>query len=774
MYYYNVFIKNAASSFDSLYTYESELQLPLGVRVVVPFGRGNATQIALVVSTAHKTEGKPLKAIRQVLDREPIVTEDLLELGFFMHDYYLTSFNQSFAPLLPPGDIKQVKKSWVLTGAGRQLIESDTRELKNLAPEIIEDYAKRGLIKEQVSIETIGKVKTETLYHLAPDYLKMLQQSKKLTDKQMDVVKFLTAHSKGTQKDILSRLGLSSSPLNTLVKKGIVVKSEEEVDRTVSTFIPTSGHRLNVEQLQAYYGILQSTKPISLLHGKTGSGKTEVYLKLAQTVIKEGGQVVVLVPEIGLTPQMIERFKGRFEGNVAILHSKLSRGERFDAWRKIKNGEVAIAIGVRSCVFAPFENLKMIIIDEEHDNSYRFHNALRYDTFDVAAYRMRQNNGKVVLGSATPDVSTYYGVRQGTIDVFELKRRAVAGAQEPETYIVDMRSELIQGNTSIFSAQLQQALDATMAKGAQAILFLNRRGFSNFISCRQCGHVINCDNCDISMTVHKSMGRLRCHYCGATKPIPKVCPVCGSSYIKQFGVGTQQVEEVCRKLYPDKKIIRMDRDSTYEKDAYDRVYDMMKHGEGDILIGTQMLAKGLDFKNVLLVGVIAADLSLNIADYKAEEVTFDLLTQVAGRAGRGIMRGNVIIQTYTPENYAITYAKNHDYIGFYEEEIQQRKAFHYPPFVEIINLEFKGDTMDRVQSLAEVSLEKIGEEIKDFQVQHSRIITLPKINNVYRAKFTLKVAPRDRSKLLEVLNRVLEESKDYVKNNTYLQIDFKQ
>lgn len=774
MKYIDVFIKDNISIIDTIYTYQADFYVVPGMRVIVPFGKGNATKIAIVLRVYDLYEGtySVKNAIRRI-DDEPILTEDLIQLGYFMKERYLTSFNQSFLPILPPGDIKSVNTEYKVISDN--LTDSDMKavfDINNQPNEVIKDLLNRKIIKKYYSINTEFGIKKQIYIRLSKNYLMQLAEKNiKLTKKQLSVIEFLVTNGEVKQSELLGKLQISNSPIKSLIEKKLVIAEEKEVEiqfRNTVDYLPPA---LNIEQINAIESVQGTKKLVTLLYGLTGSGKTEVYLKLAEETIKNKGQVIVLVPEIGLTPQMIERFVGRFKEKVAVIHSKLSRSERYEGWRRIKNSEVDIVIGARSAVFAPFENLKLIIIDEEHDNSYRFHDALRYDTFEVAKKRMELLNGKILLGSATPEISTYYKTKTGEYNLATLKKRAVKGSNIPNIEIVDMRNELIHGNTSIFSEKLKLKLEETMHNNNQAILFLNRRGYSHFVSCRTCGHVINCDNCDISMTYHKPINRLRCHYCGATKPVPKVCPVCGSKYIKQFGIGTQQVEEYCRQIFPDKIILRMDRDTTSKKDSYEEVYSNMKNNKADILIGTQMLAKGLDFENVTLVGVIAADLSLHVADYKAEETTFDLLTQVSGRAGRSEQSGDVIIQTYSPDNYAIKYAANNDYESFYEEEIKVRQAYLYPPFVEMVSVYFISDKNTKLDEYAYKVLQEIGREIVGYEVQYSRIITMPKVNNMYKVKFTLKVNANDIRKLSQTIKRVLNKNKKEM-NNVYTDIEF--
>ena len=613
MKYVKLFIQNNISKIDILYTYKikKEENIQLGMRVKVPFGRGNNPKIGIVVEILEENiENFKIKEIIEVLDYEPILSKELIELGFFMKEKYLTTFNQAFLPLMPPGDLKTIVKT-VEFDENYKTNNEDEKELfeklkvdnivENLdlkSKELLQNLIENKVLKVKFKVVTTGGFKTQKMVKLTKDYKDKLEKYK-VNEKQTQVIKYLEDLDNSKRSDILKDLSISDSPIKTLEKNKIVEIYDEIVERNpYDEEFHTENHILNEEQKNAVNGILNSKKTVSLLHGLTGSGKTEVYLKLAEEVLNKGAQVIVLVPEIGLTPQMIERFKGRFKDRVSVLHSKLSAGERFDQWQKIKNNEVDIVVGARSAVFAPFTNLKMIIIDEEHDSSYRFHSALRYDTKEVAIKRMNNLKGNVVLGSATPDVISYYNAKNDKYNLFELKSRAVKGASLPSIEIVDMREELAMGNMSIFSENLRALIENRLNNEEQIILFLNRRGFSSFVSCRNCGHVIKCDNCDISMTYHRSNNILRCHYCGSTKKMLRVCPECGSKYIKQFGVGTQQVEEEIKKLFPSARVVRMDRDTTTAKDSYDNIYNSVKNREVDILIGTQMVAKGLDFENV--------------------------------------------------------------------------------------------------------------------------------------------------------------------------------
>ena len=460
--------------------------------------------------------------------------------------------------------------------------------------------------------------------------------------------------------------GKEKRPLKEVEEEKIVIESLNEDQRKATE---TINNAIDIGEQKNF-----------LIHGVTGSGKTEVYMQAIDHTVRTGKKAIMLVPEIALTKQITERFVGRFgKDRVAILHSKLTGRERFDEWKRIRTGEADIVIGARMAVFAPLENIGLIVMDEEHEQTYKSDKNPKYDTVEVALKRVMHYGGVLILGSATPSVVTYERAKEGIFEIITLSER-YNGVKLPEIEIVDMRDELKSGNRTMFSKRLQGELDATLKKGRQSILFLNSRGYSNFVSCRECGEAIRCDDCGISMTYHKERNALVCHYCGKTRPVPKECPNCNSKYIKYFGVGTEQVEEYTKSIFPESRVARLDLDTAKNNREIKKIINDFAKGNTDILIGTQLVAKGLDFRNVELVGVIAADSSLNIPDYRSGERTFQLITQVAGRAGRGEEKGKVIVQTYSPENIAIEAASKYDYDGYFEQEASFRRLMGYPPF----------------------------------------------------------------------------------------------
>lgn len=776
----DIFIENNFQKIDKLYTYIVKDDVKPGMRVLVNFGKSYRVGIVLFLHANYSGDHREkLKEIHSVLDDEPIISNDLIRLGLWMKERYLVGYSKAFAPILPPGNLQKIKKKILVEKYphGKDLEDLNSIDLSKYFEDLKEDekaiikrLRAKGYIKYIYDSLVTVKPKLVNYLRLAGDFDPKNLEG--ISEKQAQVFNFIKKEKDISRVDVMKNLNISYSPIKSLIKRNLIEEYKKEINRDpVEKSFKKSKLVLNDEQQEALKSIRKTDKVVSLLHGLTGSGKTEVYLNLTSKVLEDGGRVIVLVPEIGLTPQMIERFKSWFGNKVAIIHSKLSPGERYDEYRKVLNDEVKVVVGVRSAVFVPFKNLKMIIVDESHDSSYEFHNNLKYDTIEVAINRMK-GKGKVVLGSATPSVESYFYAQKDFYNLCELNNRAKKGAFLPDTEIVDMRDELIRGNVSIFSRDLREAIEEKLKNKEQIILFLNRRGFSNFISCRSCGEVIKCDDCDISMTYHKAKNRLICHYCGKTKPLPKVCPSCGSKFIKQFGVGTQRVEEEVQKYFPEARVLRMDRDTTGKKDSFEKFYEKIKNKEADIIIGTQMVSKGFDFEDVTLVGIVAADLSLYISDYKARERTFQLITQVSGRAGRASKKGQVIIQTYSPDSEIIKYSAQGDYKDFYEYEIQERKTFLYPPYTKLIELEFSSYDENLTQIWAERFLHQMSLDLKGMDIMVTKFIKMPKIKNLNKTKFSLKVKPKDLGLLIEGLKRVINNSKIEEERKIILNIEF--
>lgn len=541
---------------------------------------------------------------------------------------------------------------------------------------------------------------------------------------------------------------------------------------------PSSVKELTLQQAQILQRIGEAAKAKKhmrfLLHGVTGSGKTEIYIRAAQQVLEQGRNVIVLVPEIALTGQIIDRFIGRFgSGKVAVLHSKLSLGERYDQWKKVRDGcdgDGQIVIGARSAVFAPLENIGLIVIDEEHETTYKSDHTPKYDTIEVALKRVqdKDNNGILLLGSATPSVVSYQRAQEGIYELLELTER-YNKVVLPEVSIVDMREELKRGNRSIISSELCSKMKDTLEAGRQVILFLNRRGYSTFVSCRECGYVARCPGCGLSLTYHKAGGQAVCHYCGYHEPAPNKCPECGSKYIRYFGSGTEKLEEAVSDLFPEYAAERLDLDTVKRKGELTRKLKAFRSGKTQILIGTQIIAKGLDFRNVGLSGIVSADVSLNIPDFRSPERTFQLITQAAGRAGRGDSQGHVVIQTYSPEHYAVAFASQHDYKGFFETEKQLRAYMGYPPYSDLFQIVFTAKREDAAKDGAESWYERIrGRMAREDQemVFPPQQAYLGKIKDIYRYSMLIKCPQGRRAEYSRIVAAVREEDiekkkKDY-------------
>lgn len=637
--YAQIILNSDALEIDRMFTYkvpyEMELHIEKGHRVKVPFGTKNRLCEGFVFKLLNDDEVQvnyKVKNIKEICDKEPVLSENNFKLINFIRKKYLCRYIDAVRLMIPSGIMKGSKNK------EKQVI-------------CIED--------EEYDIESAKE-----------NYQK--------------VYSFLKEHNGVfTKTELNKEYGFSLYVINKMIENKVLKADNKIVFRyNVRKYNNDLKKKLNYEQQQCLDTIINSEERIFLIKGVTGSGKTEVYMRLAEEMIKQDKSVIVLVPEIALTPQMIERFKGRFGTDVSLFHSKLSVGERFDEWYRIKEGKAKLVIGARSALFLPLKNPGLIIIDEEHENTYKSENNPKYHARECAIFLSNVYNCKLILGSATPSVESYYKALKGEYKLIEMNNRA-NGKRMPHIEIVDMRQELKKKNMSMFSKKLYDAIDVTLKNNKQIILFLNRRGFSTFISCRSCGYVFKCPECDVSMTYHKN-GYLVCHYCGRAQKVQKVCPKCKSKYVKFFGAGTERVEMEVKKYFKNAKVLRMDVDTTRFKNSYESIYNSFKNKEADILIGTQMVSKGLDFKDVTLVGVLAADMSLNMPDYRSAERTYQIITQVAGRAGRGDEEGTVIVQSYTPEHYSIQYAKEENYKALFEEEIKIRQLMGNPPFGKIL------------------------------------------------------------------------------------------
>lgn len=672
-----------------------------GMRVVVPFGPRKIQGFVTRVKDVTDVKTGNIKDIVDLFDLSPVLTDELLELSHWLTEKTLSYHITALQSMLPAAmKAKYEKEIQVLSdeelpqslkelfGQQESILYADIPpdQLKH-----IQKHVQKGHLEVRYHVsQKSGKKKVRMLQVVvSKEKLEEKQQQlKKNAVKQKELLSFLLQASETTflAKDLQQKTGASSQTLKTFIREGLLTESYEEIYRDPYAdreFKQSDSLDLTTEQAAAAKHIHQAVSDHQhetfLLHGVTGSGKTEIYLQTIDHVLQKGKEAIVLVPEISLTPQMVQRFKERFGSNVAVLHSGLSTGEKYDEWRKIHRKEVKLVVGARSAVFAPFENLGMIIIDEEHESSYKQEEMPRYHAKDVAIERARRHQCPVVLGSATPSLETYARAKKGVYTLLTLKQR-VNQQQMPHVSVIDMREELRNGNRSMFSEELMLRLKEVLERKEQAVLFLNKRGYSSFVMCRDCGYVEQCPHCEISLTYHRYQKRLKCHYCGHEAPVPAECPECHSEHIRYFGTGTQRVEEELTKVLPEARVIRMDVDTTSRKGAHEKLLTSFGNKEADILLGTQMIAKGLDFPDVTLVGVLSADTSLHIPDFRSSEKTFQLLTQVSGRAGRHEKAGSVIIQSYTPSHYSIELTKQHDYEAFYEQEMLHRRHQSYPPF----------------------------------------------------------------------------------------------
>ena len=812
-----VIVNNNSYNTDKIYDYKIPEPLintlEIGMRVMVKFGRGNRKLEAYIMNIKIEEETSyKLKDVLYPIDNKPILDKKQIKMIIWLRNRYLCRYVEAIQTILPAGIINKEQK---IVSLINQDWNRDIDKLSKNQQEVLNILNKLGgrtnleNIYNRVSIKNINNIlnsleenNTIKIDYAISSRVKIQKQQYALlnfkiqdienilTDlknarKQREIILFLKEHGEVLVSELLEIVDTTRSPLNALVDKGLVSIVEKEYKRDPfknMEFKAFPKLKLNAEQEKIINKISdyidRQEANTFLIHGITGSGKTEIYLQLMEKILKKGKQGIILVPEIALTPQTLERFVGRFKDGIAVLHSNLSEGERFDEWRRISEGKAKIVIGARSAIFAPLKNLGIIIIDEEHENTYKSEINPKYHTIDVANYRSKEEGTVVVLGSATPSMESYYKTKEGEYTLCTLNKRAT-NSMLPKVEIIDMHKELDNGNKGILSNRLYTLIQENIDKKQQTILFLNRRGHSTFVSCGKCSDVIKCRHCDITMTYHKNMKNLQCHYCGNKIDIPRICPSCNSENMRYLGMGTQKIEDIIQELFPTAVIGRMDMDSTSVKGAHEKILNKFKDGKIDIIIGTQMISKGLDFPNVTLVGIIAADSILNLPDFRASERTFQLVTQVAGRAGRGLEKGHVILQTYMPEHYSILAAANHDYNSFYEEEILLRKEFEYPPFTRLININFSGRDLEELY----LTTKKIREHMeyilnsrgyKDFSDiifgPNPAIIT--KINQRYRYQIILKDSQIPFKLLKSMVKFLLIDNRDKcIPKSIYISID---
>lgn len=727
--------KKLNRTFDYQIPKELEDMVLVGSKVLVPFGRFKSLEEAHVVKI-KKTSEYEIKNIAKV---ETELTDKQIELARWMSKRYFCNFSEGIKLMQTPG--------------------TRTKNVNN-----------------RIQNKKINVV------HLIKDFKEILVdiENKKLkSEKQIKVLKFLKDNDGSTVPEIEMFTGSSRAIVNTLIKNQYLELVEQNIERNPlnkKEIQKVESLKLTDEQKVAFERISKTIDNKKyeefLLYGVTGSGKTEVYLQLINKVFEKEKSAIILVPEISLTPQMLDRFISRFgKEQIAVLHSKLSIGERHDEWERIKKGKAKIIIGARSAIFAPVQDLGIIIIDEEHDSSYKSEASPRYDAKDVARKIAKDLQVPLLLGSATPDLKTFYKAKEKhEITLLELTKRA-NNSKLPKVEIIDLKQELANGNRSMLSMGLYNAIEQNLKDKLQTILFLNRRGYSTFIMCRNCGYTVKCKNCNISMTYHSYENKLKCHYCGYEENIVKICPECGSDKIRYFGTGTQKLEQEILKQFTTAKTIRMDVDTVTKKNSHEEILNKFKNEDIDILIGTQMVVKGHHFPKVTLVGVIAADTSLNIDDYRATERTFQILTQVAGRAGRENLPGKVIIQSYNPENYSIQKAQKQDYEEFYEIEILLRKQLKYPPFCDIIIISFNGTSEEEIKKISNFTYEfaQNNLESEKFKVMKPMPSPINKIQNRFRWRIIIKGKMTEEAN--DILTKLLKNIYDKDYKNTKITID---
>ncbi len=754
-----------------------------GMRVIVPFGPRHVQGFVLEIKV--DTEIRKLKPIVEPMDIIPVLSEELMKLAHWLTIESLC-FKISALHVMLPAAMK-VKYSKLIRLTGEKSLSPELASLFKGQTEIpweeasdagaladIRKEVKNGTIEVIYSVKSKGRKKTVRMVRCLLSEEALAETVGTMAKNAVKQKEALLAFS-GRRGNwlTLKETGMSSATAKSLLGKGWIEEKQEEMYRDPHSgrhFEPDKPLRLTENQQEAIEPILATindgTTETFLLHGVTGSGKTEIYLQSISRVIEKGQEAIVLVPEISLTPQMTERFKRRFGNDVAVLHSGLSIGEKYDEWRKISRKEVKVVVGARSAVFAPFENIGLIIIDEEHETSYKQEENPRYHARDVAIWRAVYYDCPVILGSATPSLESFARAKKGVYTLLTLDNR-VNDRPLPSVDIIDMREELREGNRSMFSRTLFDKIKDRLGKEEQTVLFLNKRGYSSFIMCRDCGYVAGCPHCDVSMTYHRHRHQLKCHYCGYEEPAPNICPECGSEHIRHFGTGTQKVEEELLKLLPEVRIIRMDVDTTGTKGSHERLLRQFANKEADILLGTQMIAKGLDFPDITLVGVLSADTMLHLPDFRSSEKTFQLLTQVSGRAGRHHLPGEVVVQTYTPEHYSIQLAAEQNYESFYQQEMTMRKMGGYPPFYYLALINVSHKEAIEASSAANKIVTKIKPSLSPAAVILGPVASpIARINDRYRWQCLIKY--KREPKLTAVLKEVLEHYAKQGKSNELL------
>ncbi len=797
-----VAVEKTTYTFDKIFDYAVPEFLcskaKIGARVLVPFGRGNRKRQGIIFEIQNKNPDG-LKSVISVLDDEPVLSSEMISMAGFMKERYFCTYYDAVKTMLPTGinyTITTLYGAKQSSDFDESVLDDEQQRIYNYlvlkrkavkSDKILDDFgfSNTEILDKMVSLGALYK-SDEAFRRISDAVMKMaaptelaLSASIKLTEKQSNVLELLKTTGGTSVKEICYFTGVTTGVINTLYKKGLVYFYDEEVfrigkrlkDLSLEPIALSDQQQTACNNLYKEYCDLQPHT--SLLYGITGSGKTSVFMKLIEKVIDDDKGIIVMVPEISLTPQFVSLFSRRFGDKIAVFHSALSLGERLDEYKRVKKGLAKIVIGTRSAVFAPFEKIGLIIMDEEQEYSYKSENSPRYHAREIAKFRCAHNNALLVLSSATPSVETFYYANSGRYSLNTLTSR-YGSATLPNVVTADMNVEVQNGNATGFSNVLLENLNNNLENGKQSILLLNRRGYNTFVTCRTCGDAVACPNCSISLTYHRVNNRLMCHYCGYSVPYSDECPTCHSKTLRFGGAGTQKAEKDISEIFPDARILRMDTDTASSKSSYEKMISAFSDGKYDILIGTQMVAKGLDFPNVTLVGVLNTDQMLYADDYRSYERSFSLLTQVVGRSGRGTSKGMAVIQSYTPDNLIISMAANQDYNAFYNTEIKIRKAMLYPPFADICLVGFVGEKQHLSLKAANAFLQSFIELAKrDYPQIPLRILgpspaTVVKVSNKFRYKLIIKCKNnREFRKLLSTLLIDFGENKEFSNVTAY-------
>lgn len=794
--YAKVIVDIATGQTNRAFDYEIPASLEMlarpGSRVTVPFGARKIQ--GFIWRIEEKTELARVKPITDVLDPHPVLTQELLELGEYLAVETVCFLITAYQSMIPAAIRAKPKKKIELLVSVETLPpvlqavfqKQTTVDWKDLPDEkAVMQHVQEAVRHEQIRIDyqvkDQTKKQTRRMLRLHPEHRAHAASLTAKAKKQLELYDWFLSigdeEAAVPAAQLLHEQTASRAVIQGLVEKNILMERHQESYRDPfedRSFETTPPQELTHDQQRALAPITEKASRQQhhtfLLHGVTGSGKTEVYLQAIDRVLQQEREAIVLVPEISLTPQMVERFKGRFGDQVAVMHSALSRGERYDEWRRVHAGDAKVAVGARSAIFAPFKNVGLIIIDEEHEGSYKQEDHPRYHAREIAIWRGRYHGAPVVLGSATPSLESYARAGREVYQLLEMPER-INQKQLPAIDVVDMRDELHKGNRSVFSETLLEKLKDRLEKGEQSILFLNRRGYSSFVMCRSCGYTAECPHCEITLTYHQTKHQLKCHYCGYEEAMPSTCPSCESEQIRYFGTGTQKVEEELTKVLPEARIIRMDMDTTTKKGSHEQMLRRFGNGEADILLGTQMIAKGLDFPMITLVGVLAADTMLHLPDFRAPERTFQLLTQVSGRAGRDKLQGEVVIQSYSPDHYSIQFAKNHDYPSFSRHEMGQRKRGGYPPYYYLTMVNVSHEEIGVALKTAEKVTSRLREELSpQAKILGPTVSPIARIKDRYRYQCMIKY--RDEPELTKILNDIaVHYQKETAQDKLFITID---